>query len=484
MDTHIADPTLDKVSTFKARLPGEPVPGRGAGGGEAPLHAGDRTTPTAPKAKRKNGLLSGVAIIAVVVIAGGGFLISPYNNIVPVPPAMKIAGLHIFGKLAGQPKPVVARASNAAIVPPSPHVALNTPPHPAQPQQMATQPVNNPNLLAPSATLASVKPPAPPTTVVQPPYQPTASQQEMAELEGLQGGGTSQPAKAVPAKPGQSAMPKPPIAAASAHPTETQKLSPVAAQPDGPPVGYVPHEPGAASPPAPLAASSPSKGISLPPATAQTAAVVPPPVHPAALQKVSVSPSEALAVAPKVEAAPLSSPEQVQVLELVTQLATLIRDERTQIANLQADEQSGNKATAAKLGDFERRLALVEASSALAAASNVPASMTQAAPSGADTSVALMTAKAALSAAAKPTPVQPVVAVAVPVPSQPAVPQQYHVQAASPGLAMLTTVDRSGGDGSQIEVQVGDTLPGYGHVLSVMQQGTSWVVKTDSGLIQ
>jgi hypothetical protein len=79
---------------------------------------------------------------------------------------------------------------------------------------------------------------------------------------------------------------------------------------------------------------------------------------------------------------------------------------------------------------------------------------------------------------------QPLVAVAVPLPSQPAVPQQYHVQAASPGLAMLTTVDRSGGDGSQIEVQVGDTLPGYGHVLSVMQQGTSWVVKTDSGLIQ
>jgi hypothetical protein len=49
---------------------------------------------------------------------------------------------------------------------------------------------------------------------------------------------------------------------------------------------------------------------------------------------------------------------------------------------------------------------------------------------------------------------------------------------------MLAEVDHSGGDGAQLEVQVGDTIPGYGHVLSVTQQGTNWVVKTDSGLIQ
>ena len=63
-------------------------------------------------------------------------------------------------------------------------------------------------------------------------------------------------------------------------------------------------------------------------------------------------------------------------------------------------------------------------------------------------------------------------------------PEIYRVQAASPGLAMLAEVDHSGGDGAQIEVQVGDTIPGYGHVIAVTQQGTNWVVKTDNGLIQ
>jgi hypothetical protein len=62
----------------------------------------------------------------------------------------------------------------------------------------------------------------------------------------------------------------------------------------------------------------------------------------------------------------------------------------------------------------------------------------------------------------------------------PAVPAQYQVQAASPGLAMLSVV----GGGGSIEVQTGDVIPGYGKVLGVVQQGNSWVVKTASGNIQ
>ncbi|OJW30010.1 MAG: hypothetical protein BGO51_18780 [Rhodospirillales bacterium 69-11] len=61
---------------------------------------------------------------------------------------------------------------------------------------------------------------------------------------------------------------------------------------------------------------------------------------------------------------------------------------------------------------------------------------------------------------------------------------QYHVQAASPGLAMLAQVDRGGGDGAQLQVQVGDTIPGYGRVLSVEQQGTNWAVRTEHGTIR
>jgi hypothetical protein len=182
----------------------------------------------------------------------------------------------------------------------------------------------------------------------------------------------------------------------------------------------------------------------------------------------------------------MAAPQQIQVLELVTQLATLIRDQKTQIANLQADVQTDQKATTAKLSDFERRLALVEAGTALAAASGVPApaptSATATLPAPAATTVALTSAKAALAAASA----SPAAATPAPAPAQPnaGTPEQYRVQAASPGLAMLAEVDHSGGDGAQQEVQVGDTLPGYGRVLSVAQQGTAWVVKTEHGTIQ
>jgi hypothetical protein len=46
---------------------------------------------------------------------------------------------------------------------------------------------------------------------------------------------------------------------------------------------------------------------------------------------------------------------------------------------------------------------------------------------------------------------------------------------------MLSVV---GGDGSPLEVQVGDIIPGYGKVLGVVQQGDSWVVQTQSGNIE
>ena len=56
--------------------------------------------------------------------------------------------------------------------------------------------------------------------------------------------------------------------------------------------------------------------------------------------------------------------------------------------------------------------------------------------------------------------------------------------AASPGLAMLSELDRSGGEGSQIQVQVGDQVPGHGKITAIQQRGTAWVVKTAAGDIQ
>jgi hypothetical protein len=73
---------------------------------------------------------------------------------------------------------------------------------------------------------------------------------------------------------------------------------------------------------------------------------------------------------------------------------------------------------------------------------------------------------------------------AVPSPPVPSAPKIYRVQAASPGLALLAQVDRGGGDGAQMQVVVGDTVPEYGRVKSIAQKGTAWVVTTEHGAIQ
>jgi hypothetical protein len=51
-------------------------------------------------------------------------------------------------------------------------------------------------------------------------------------------------------------------------------------------------------------------------------------------------------------------------------------------------------------------------------------------------------------------------------------------------LALLTQIDRGGGDGAQLEVLVGDKIPGYGKITSIGQRGVAWVVTTEHGTIQ
>jgi hypothetical protein len=485
MDTHVAEPTLEDVQHYQARLPGEPDPARQTGAAE-PLRTEAPPTAPARKSKRRSGLLSGVAIVAVVVIASGGFLVSPYNTFVPVPVSVKLQVAQLLHRHFGGVQQRVAAASGIPSAPiahsASAPVVASTAPH-ADAQQGAHL-----DVMAPSATLASVTPPPAAPLLKQKPYIPAPPQSEMAELEGLQPQGMGQAAAAPAAVNVQAASPQ-----TSAKPTQ------VATQAEVVPPGFVPHEPGATAPapnttaqPAPTVTAKPfspshapvvepvtAKGEPAPAVHPQSQAVVravPPPIAVA-------TPTEALAAVAKLQAAPMSPPDQVQVLELVTQLATLIRDERTQIANLQADEQNGDKASAAKLGDFERRLALVEANEAMASASN-PVPTSPPAPAISPTDVALTSARAALKQASQQAHPQLAAPAAPPATATATTPEVYRVQAASPGLAMLAEVDHSGGDGAQLEVQVGDTIPGYGHVLSVTQQGTNWVVKTDSGLIQ
>lgn len=492
MDTHIAtDPAIDEAPQLRARLPGEPDPGHGETLSDPPLRAGARTAPPpspAPRRRRRVGLLSSVAVLGIVVLAGGGFLLSPYNTVVPVPANVRLAALHAETRIAllwhrmvsGGPERDAARQVRTAAVAPAAPPALPAPP-----------PQAPPHVLAPAAALAGVHAPAPPSHVVQPPYKPQPKDQELKEVMKLRQSPTpASPSPSVthPGKP-ESGSASPAVVGHGSHQPATQITA-----------GHSVRAGGAAKPTAPPDAQAgyktmapPAKAV--PPEAQQPPAVhlalakaAPPPVHQTpAFHLAFVTSTNALDVAHDLRAAPMSSSQQVQVLELVTQLATLIRDERTEIANLRVDVRKSDGASAAKIADFERRLALVEAKEAMAAAAGTssPAqavaehlrSAKAATPS--DVPVALLSAKAALGRARRAPAHRSATAKASSVS-----PQQYRVQAASPGLAMLAEIGRGGGPGAQLEVQVGDSIPGYGRVLSVAQQGTNWVVKTEHGTIR
>jgi hypothetical protein len=167
----------------------------------------------------------------------------------------------------------------------------------------------------------------------------------------------------------------------------------------------------------------------------------------------------------------MAAPDQVEVLGLVTEMASVVKRLREQNAELRADFGKSSADAASRLADHERRLALAEARSAVAAASNVgnPAMVEPAADPA--------------PIVARPVAITRAMAV-VPAVTGPTAPKSYRVQAASPGLALLAEVERGGGEGAQMQVVVGDTIPDYGRVKSIAQKGTVWVVTTEHGQIQ
>jgi hypothetical protein len=182
---------------------------------------------------------------------------------------------------------------------------------------------------------------------------------------------------------------------------------------------------------------------------------------------IAQTPPDAVAAIAALRPAPMTEPQQVQVLELVTQLGTLVRDQHTEIAQLRLDQKNVGERVDSALSDFSRRISLAEARGAVSAAMGVEPRPAQAAAGAAGSSAQVLTPVAARSVAPAAT-----------------LPHRYHVQAASPGLAMLSELDPSGGEERQLPVSPGDDVPGWGKVVSISQRGTTWTVKTDHGLIQ
>jgi hypothetical protein len=372
----------------------------------------------------------------------------------------------------------------------------------------------HPQPLAPSASLATMNAPPRPVVVARPDYQPKTRDQALAEILNF---GTPTAAKMgssssatttgtptspiVETKPPASIVhepgtekptvsePHPGLAASTVRDGEVASGKPdmtagmiAAAKPEAAastpsPKPISTSAPGAAEPSS-TSATSPvhaeSAATAAPAAAhsteAQTSSLAANPAPPDQLVGSTTTASDPIRAATRLRAASMSDADQVQVIGLVTQLAAELRSMKLQVAALRHDVGEEQDDTETKVKDFERRLGIAEAKGALASVAD------------ADTSepVTPHVANAAGRVPAPPVAITPVSAAVPDVMS--GAKKAYHVQAASPGLAMLSEVDRAG-DGAQVSVTVGDSIPGWGKVKSVTQRGTLWVVATEHGVI-
>lgn len=166
---------------------------------------------------------------------------------------------------------------------------------------------------------------------------------------------------------------------------------------------------------------------------------------------------------------------ETRLFGMITELSTLVRRTREEIASLQDSDKKTARAIEAKLNDFERRLNLGEAQRSLDAAKATPTSPPeQASPPAAPPST-------------RPAAMKGVVPASLSTknePDTPTPPARYRVQAASPGLAMLAELDRSGDEIAPLQIGIGAHVPGYGRVTKISQRGTEWVVQTEKGPIR
>src|SRR5271165_5146104 len=540
-----SDSVVAEAPLVTARLPGEPEEAEEIEASE-PEEPEAQQPPRRARRVNRKVLLAGVAVGALV--AGVGFLISPYNHVVPMPARVRAAASLVWNRqpllapsaelaqvtlpppsgpavrmpYVGQPpsqqvNEVVALRAGAPAstqssgrtaeissppAPPSPPAARPaTPPTPASapappgataagidepppgfvPHEPGSGPAGEasvpPGASPPPAAMgtapgaASAPPRAPDTSITVP---PTASSAAAAASDGGDGASTS--AAPSPASPALMAVP-PSVSTGDitqqimTRVTASLELNPPSfaapALPDSAPTGHqaaVPTQPAAAAPSAAPAAAPPAA----PPAPA---------VSPAPSPSSSVAPSDPMQIAVALRPSPMTPQDQVQVLELVTQMATMVRDLKKESAQMRADFARSQADEAARVSDWERRLALAEARGAMFAAD------------AAGPAPFVVTGAGAVSRKPDTAPPETVRVSTTSPPTTAVVPaydagKKYRLQAASPGLAMLAEIDRGGGEGAQIQVAVGDTVPGYGRVKAVTQRGTAWVVETEHGTIE
>jgi hypothetical protein len=344
-----------------------------------------------------------------------------------------------------------------------------SPPQAVEPGMLADQPTK---VMAPSAALATVAPREEPNVARERPQVHETRRDEVQEVLSFKD------LKATASPPAGSASPT-----ASPIGASVTVAKPAVPTPD-PPAAAGPRLTVSApvSPPAsvsPVADSRPERVASLPPPAAAPAVVPPVALAPAQgaeapglseVAKIESRLGELEAATKERSNATVTRADvdkaETQTSDQIARLAAIVTRLTGQVKDLQDQVRTASAGSEEKLTDLTRRVSLSESKSAVAAAER--ANVSQAAE-----------ASAASASAGVEGQAQGVRIKVAGVDQK----RSYRIQAASPGLAMLSAID-GGPDDRPVEVAIGTDLPGYGKVRSIEQHGQAWVVKADRGSIE
>lgn len=477
---------------------------------------GEMPAVAAVRSNRRRRRLLATACVGAVLVGGGWWLNSPYNTVYPIDTVrLRTKGQQIVDAVQHQAAALVAPAAQVAntslpdrpaSVRPAATAARSRDAERAEVFALRDSP-QRPHPAQATAETGEVgttqaerrAPPAPSMMVAAPKVEPPA--QTQINVLGFETGAVSpRKPEADPANTSRSvAISSPPAGErdVAGYPTQAEQqsaTSPTAtAQPaaiPSAPSGSERSRQQATSPQStPLPSAIPE------PTNAVKATVPPPPIIPVAPPPEVKPPVEAIrrpekpadpvAVHAALQAAPMSDPEQIQVLNEVARLAIIVRDMRAENLSLKARVESTADRVDQSVADFTRRLSLAEARGAINAAMGAEPPAISATPTSGNADKGQREQGASAGSGARPPASQGTrmvpVSTVVPGAAASTGAARYHVTAASPGLAMLVLIDRSGGEGSQIQVAVGDQVPGYGKVTAIQQRGASWIVQTDKG---
>ena len=402
----------------------------GADGAEAGVASGE---PATPVAKSRRPLVASKGAIAVVLLAGvAAAAIMVLNWPHPKRPPQVVEP----GMLADQQPKLMAPSAELAKVPP--REAENASDERVQVRETRGDEVNE--VLSFKGIEATASPPASSTRPT--PSSPLGGSVSLAK-----------PAVPAPAPPPAAVPPDPPAPAAATLTDSAPKSPPAAAS---------------------ATDSLPATVASLPPAPSASAFVPPlAPVQEPGLgeeAKIESRLGELEAKLKERSNAVVTRADidrsETQTSDQITQLAAIVKRLTGQVNELQGQVQTASASSEAKLADLTRRVSMSESKSAVAAAERANGS-----PVGDGSAASASTGGEGQAQSAR---------------SKVAGADQkrnYRIQAASPGLAMLSAID-GGADDRPVEVVPGTDLPGYGKVRSIEQHGQAWVVKADRGEIE